>query len=126
MKIFIAVQMTSTLVSIVWLLYVWIKDSNFGSQPECNHLIKYVLVFKNVRATETWLRVIFIIYLVLNSCVMLLTFGIIFLGYFYKGIQRMLRDVSVHSGAEPAEQGRRARRRTFPGKVRIRVYLSAL
>jgi len=45
MKIFIAVQTFSTVVFTIWLLYVWIKDSSFGSQPECNHLVKYVLFF---------------------------------------------------------------------------------
>jgi len=44
-----------------WLLYVWIKDSRFGSQPECNHLVKYVLVFVSVRATVNWLRIFFIV-----------------------------------------------------------------
>ena len=28
-----------------WALYVWIKDSRFGSQPQCNDLVKYVFFF---------------------------------------------------------------------------------
>src|SRR5579863_1163422 len=104
MKIFITVQTFSTLVFIAWLLYVWIKDSKFGSQPECNHLVKYVLFFVNVRATETWLRFLFITYLALNSCMMLLTFGAIFMEYLHKGIQRKLQDVVVRPGAAPAGQ----------------------
>ncbi|KAH9986663.1 hypothetical protein BJV74DRAFT_988416 [Russula compacta] len=64
MKIFIGVQTLSTVVFTVWLMYVWIKDSSFGSQPECNHLVKYVLVFADVRATVNWLRVLFIMNLV--------------------------------------------------------------
>jgi hypothetical protein len=59
------------------LLYVWIKDSNFGSQPSCNHLVKYVLVFINVRATATWLQVLLILYLVLTACALLFSICVI-------------------------------------------------
>jgi hypothetical protein len=51
-------------VSIIfppWLLYVWIKDSRFGAQPECNHLVKYVFFFATVRATVNWLRIVFLV-----------------------------------------------------------------
>jgi hypothetical protein len=105
MRIFIAVQTFSTVAFTVWLLYVWANDSKFGSQPECNHLVKYVFFFANVRATETWLRVLFITYLGINSCVMLLTFGAIFMEYFHKGIQKKLQGVVLRPGAEPPEQG---------------------
>jgi hypothetical protein len=54
-------------VFTIWLLYVWIKDSNFGSQPSCNNLVKYVLFFVDVRATATWLRVLFLLYLVITA-----------------------------------------------------------
>lgn len=49
-----------------WLLYVWIKVSRFGAQPECNHLVKFVFLFVNVRATVNWLRIFMI---VLNSSI---------------------------------------------------------
>jgi hypothetical protein len=123
MRIFIAVQTLSTLLFIAWLLYVWIKDSKFGSQPECNHLVKYVLFFVNVRATETWLRILFIAYLGLNSSMMLLTFGAIFMEYLHKGIQRRLQDVVARPGPEPTDQGS-AREGTTP--KRVRVYLSVM
>jgi hypothetical protein len=77
MKIFSAVQTFSTVAFTAWLLYVWIKDSNFGSQPECNHLVKYVLVFVNVRATAPGLRVVFIVYLVVSAITILSKFGAI-------------------------------------------------
>jgi hypothetical protein len=67
-KVVIAIQMFTTLVFIIWSLYVWIKGSHFGSQPECNHLVKYVFIFANVHVTETWLRVLFITYLCISSC----------------------------------------------------------
>jgi hypothetical protein len=49
-----------------WLLYVWIKDSRFGAQPECNHRVKYVFVFVTVRATVNWLRILMIVILSVN------------------------------------------------------------
>jgi hypothetical protein len=77
MKIFIGFQTLTTVVFTVWLLYVWIKGSNFGSQPKCNHLVKYVLFFADVRATVTWLRVLFIMNLVMTACTLLFRFGAI-------------------------------------------------
>jgi len=91
MKIFIAVQTFSTVVFTIWLLYVWIKDSSFGSQPECNHLVKYVLFFADVRATVTWLRVLFIIYLVASACTLLFRFGVI-LSVYLKGVRKNIRE----------------------------------
>jgi hypothetical protein len=67
-------------VFTVWLMYVWIKGSNFGSQQACNHLVKYVLLFIDIRATVTWLRVLFIMYLVITACALLFdtfNFGVI-------------------------------------------------
>ena len=113
MKIFIAVQTFSTVVFTVWLLYVWIKDSSFGSQPECNHLVKYVLFFANVRATVTWLRVLFIIYLVTTACTLLFRFGVI-LSVYLEGLRENIHNKvrEAVSGADrpqvpqvPPEQG---------------------
>jgi hypothetical protein len=102
MKIFITVQMLSTVIFTVWLLYVWVKDSDFGSQPECNHLVKYVLLFANVKATVTWLRVVFIIYLVLTACTLLFTFVVILSVYLSPGIHKKLR--SVVGPGQPEQQ----------------------
>jgi hypothetical protein len=77
-KVVMAIQTSTTIMFTIWLLYVWIKDDHFGSQPECNRLVKYVFVFANIQATETWLRVLFIIYLVFFSCALLLRFILIF------------------------------------------------
>jgi hypothetical protein len=77
LKIFIGVQTFTTAVFTIWLLYVWIKGSNFGSQPSCNHLVRYVVFFADVRATAIWLRVLFIINLVISSCALLFRFGVI-------------------------------------------------
>jgi hypothetical protein len=77
LKVFIGVQTFTTVVFTVWLLYVWIKGSNFGSQQACNHLVKYVLLFIDIRATVTWLRVLFIMYLVITACALLFNFGVI-------------------------------------------------
>jgi hypothetical protein len=129
MRVFIAVQMASTLIFIVWLLYVWIKDSKFGSQPGCNHLVKYVLMFANVRATETWLRVLFVIYLVLNSCFMLVNFAAIFMGYFHKRVREKLQGVVVGPGIDAKRAAQESPREgTTSGKtmVRVRVYLSVM
>jgi hypothetical protein len=72
-KVIIAIQTFTTLMFTVWLVYVWIKGSQFGSQPECNHFVKYVFFFATFRATENWLWVLFTIYLVF-SCTLLLRF----------------------------------------------------
>jgi len=123
MRVFIAIQMASTLIFIMWLLYVWIKDSKFGSQPECNNFVKYVLMFANVRATETWLRVLFITYLVLSSCWMLFEFGAIFLDYFQKGIRKKSPDVVTRPSADPVE-GKAQEGTTSRNTVRVRVRVS--
>jgi hypothetical protein len=55
MRIFIGIQMFTTVVFTVWLLYVWFKASNFGSQKVCNHLVKYAVFVIASRATAPWL-----------------------------------------------------------------------
>jgi hypothetical protein len=41
---------------IAWGSYLWVNVKDFGSQPECNDQIKYVILFFTVRATAPWLR----------------------------------------------------------------------
>jgi len=41
----IAVQMISTAVFTVWVLYVWAQNTHFGSQSDCNYVVKYVFFF---------------------------------------------------------------------------------
>ena len=135
MKIFITIQTFSTVVFTVWLLYVWIKDSNFGSQPQCNHLVKYVLLFADVKVTMTWLRVLFIIlrvlfiiYLVINACTLLFRPGIILsvymenlCNYFYDKV----RNVVTRPGAERVEQPEQENvRQEVNPERRVRAYVN--
>ena len=122
MRVFIAIQMASTLVFVVWLLYLRIKDSKFGPQPGYNHLVKYVLLFANVRATETWLRVLFITYLVLNSCWMLVNFGAIFMEYFHKGVQEKLQ-VIVGSGIDAKRAAQETAREGTTSEILVRLHV---
>ena len=78
MKINLAVQVFQVLgILTPWSLYVWIKDSRFGSQPECNHLVKYVILFVNVRATVGWLHIISIVSLVMSTLSSLFGLGML-------------------------------------------------
>jgi hypothetical protein len=62
LKMTLLIQLCQVLIVLPpWLLYVWIKDSRFGAQPECNHLVKYVFFFVTVRATVNWLRIVFLV-----------------------------------------------------------------
>ncbi|KAN0130049.1 hypothetical protein V8E53_012203 [Lactarius tabidus] len=70
-----SIQMLSTAVFTIWSLYVWTQNSRFGSQPECNHVVEYVLFFATVDATATWLRALFIVGIVFAGCSLLLQFG---------------------------------------------------
>ncbi len=79
MKIFICIQTFFSLIAIVWSLYVWIRGSNFGPQPSCNHLVKYVFFFADVRATATWLRVLMIILFLVSALLMFWGFTVIVL-----------------------------------------------
>ena len=104
MKVIIAIQTFTTVVFTIWLLYVWIKDSHFGSQPECNHLVKYVLLFANVRATDTWIRVLFILYLVLFSCRLL--YRSILIAFIYVDDHSKPQDVTSKAGQDNAREKR--------------------
>ena len=50
------VQLLSLISLITWGFYLWVNVKHFGSQPECNHEIKYVVFFFTVKATANWLR----------------------------------------------------------------------
>ena len=68
MKITFTVQVFQVFVVFIpWSLYVWIKGSRFGAQPECNDLVKYVIFFVSIRATVTWLRIFAIVSLSLSA-----------------------------------------------------------
>src|ERR1700730_1284311 len=93
MKIFIAVQMTCTFAFLIWLLFVWNNPSTFGSQPECNHLVKFVLFFFNIMATDSQLASLVTGYVITYLTGMLFVFSVIFLAYFRKFIQTNFRIV---------------------------------
>ena len=130
MKIFIGVQILTTVVFTVWLLYVWIKDIDFGSQPSCNHLVKYVLFFADVRATATWLRVVFIMYLVISACMLLFRFGAILSEHMAR-LRRKINtkgkevwhDISHTEPQEPQEQEPPEQGIRYEGKM-VNVSLS--
>jgi hypothetical protein len=132
MKIFISVQTFSTVVFTVWLLYVWIKDNDFGSTPQCNHLVKYVLLFASVRVTVSWLRALFIIYLVINAWTLLFRFGVIVsvvIENLRRDIKDKVRDVVALPSREREERGERESVReetTTERRVRRYVRLSLL
>ena len=105
LKITLAVQLCQfVLIFPVWSLYVWIKDSRFGPQPECNHLVKYVIVFVSVRATINWLRILTITLLSLCIFVCLLSSPAVFL--LLKALTKTKQDEDKNSGEETdAEAG---------------------
>ncbi|TDL15076.1 hypothetical protein BD410DRAFT_845486 [Rickenella mellea] len=51
---------SSFLSHLAWSLYVWSTALTFGSQPECNHSTKYIIMWVTVRATATWVRICWI------------------------------------------------------------------
>lgn len=107
LKFFIEVQTFTTVVFTGWLLYVWVKGSNFGSQQACNHLVKYVLLFIDIRATVTWLRVLFIVYLVITAFALLFKFGVIVSTHMTQlraDIYEKLPDIIVSTETRPSTQ----------------------
>ncbi|KAI9440676.1 hypothetical protein H4582DRAFT_1487001 [Lactarius indigo] len=94
MNVTIAFQVLQVLILIPWALYVWIKDSQFGSQPECNHFVKYVLFFVTVRATVGWLRIL--AFVGLAACAV----GLIFVLVLAFQLQKYLKDIFRGTSAE--------------------------
>lgn len=41
----------------IWLWYVAIDGSRFGSQPSCNYLVKIAFFSTNIKTTEKWFKV---------------------------------------------------------------------
>ena len=80
-----------------WTLYVWIKGAAFGSQPECSHLITYVLLFVTIRATVNWLRIIFMAFISLTICISLVA------------LRMILNAPLTESGVSIVESARRVR-----------------
>jgi len=133
MKTFIWVQQFTTVVFTVWLLYVWIKDVDFGSQRSCNNLVKYVLFFASVRATATWLRVLFITNLVITACALLFSLSVIVSAYVkrlrthkYEKLANAATEPSSIQPPTPPSQGQ-SKRENDIGRTALRyVHFSVL
>lgn len=69
------VQFASVVAFTAWGLYFWVHVKHYGSQPECNDKIKYVVLFFTVRATAPWLRGVWIAVLVLSAVGLMIRFG---------------------------------------------------
>jgi len=67
-------QLLSVIAFTAWGLYLWIDVKNYGSQPNCNDQIKYVVLFFTVKATEPWLRGLWIATIVLSAVGLMITF----------------------------------------------------
>jgi hypothetical protein len=93
----IVVQYASLAAFMGWSLYVWIHVDEYGSQPECNNHIKYVIMFVNVRATVPWLRGLTIAGIVGGAVALVVVFGVHSVVLF--AIRRAKRE-----GAERAEE----------------------
>ena len=70
------IQFASVVAFTGWGLYVWIHVNTYGSQPQCNDRIKYVVLLFTVRATAPWLRGLWIAALVLSAVGLMIKFGI--------------------------------------------------
>ena len=88
------------------MLYLWIKDSRFGAQPECNDLVKYVLVFVTFRATVGWIRILAFLWI---AVIVLMVIGLSSVAYKFYMDQVRSRTESggsrVHTGEEKLGTG---------------------
>ncbi|KAF8478158.1 hypothetical protein DFH94DRAFT_82769 [Russula ochroleuca] len=72
----VLIQYASVVIFAAWSLYLWANVKDYGSQPECNDQIKYVLFFVTVRATAPWLRDLWITALALGAVGLMVWFGV--------------------------------------------------
>ena len=73
----VLIQFVSVIAFTAWGLYMWVHVNDIGSDPKCNvnDKIKYVIFFVTIRATEPWLRGLWIAALVLSAVGLMLSFG---------------------------------------------------
>ncbi|KAI0300273.1 hypothetical protein BC826DRAFT_668700 [Russula brevipes] len=69
------VQFASVIAFTGWGLFLWVNVKDYGSQPECNDRIKYVVLFFTIRATAPWLRGLWIATLVCSAVGLMVVFG---------------------------------------------------
>ncbi|KAF8270785.1 hypothetical protein EI94DRAFT_1721914 [Lactarius quietus] len=72
----VVIQFILVVAFTAWALYLWVHIDNFGSQPNLNDEVKYVLMFVNIKATAAWLRGIWITTLVASALVLIIKFGL--------------------------------------------------
>lgn len=72
----IAIQFLLVVAFTAWGVYMWADVKKFGSQPDLNDQVKYVLMFVNIRATASGLRGCWITALVVSALVLVITFGL--------------------------------------------------
>ncbi|KAH9167475.1 hypothetical protein EDB89DRAFT_122688 [Lactarius sanguifluus] len=99
MNITLAFQVLQVIILIPWVLYVWIKDERFGSQPECNHFVKYVFFFVTVRATVGWLRIL--AFIGLAACAVGLVIVLVMALKLKEDIDRIFRRASQENPPGP-------------------------
>ena len=73
----VVIQFLSVVSFTAWGLYMWVNVKDIGSDPGCNvnDKIKYVIFFVTIRATEPWLKNLWIATLVLSAVGLMLSFG---------------------------------------------------
>jgi hypothetical protein len=73
----VVIQFVSVVSFTAWGLYLWFNVKKIGSDPGCNvnDQIKYVIFFVTVKATEPWLKGLWIAALVLSAAGLMLSFG---------------------------------------------------
>ncbi|KAH9011989.1 hypothetical protein EDB84DRAFT_988567 [Lactarius hengduanensis] len=54
-------QITTLGAFLAWSIYVWANAVTFGSAPECNGKIEYILWYHSVSATAPWVRKFWVI-----------------------------------------------------------------
>jgi hypothetical protein len=72
----VVIQFALIIAFTTWAVYVWARVEHFGSQPNLNDELKYVLMFVNIKATSSWLRGVWITTLITSAIVLVITFGI--------------------------------------------------
>jgi hypothetical protein len=71
----VLVQFLSITAFTAWGLYLWFKVKDYGIHHECNDQIKYVVFFVSVKATEPWLRWLWVVVLILSAVGLMIMFG---------------------------------------------------
>jgi hypothetical protein len=114
------VQFASVIAFTGWGLYLWVHVKDYGSQPECNDRIKYVVLLFTIRATAPWLRGLWIATLVASAVGLMVVFGLnavaIFVTKFVEG-QAEETDSGTPTASTAAARGTHAEAETETGTL---------